>query len=161
MSTILVSDTNIWIDFHRAGLLDTIFKLPYTFCTSDFVKVELTNPGADHLISLGLTMHSLDGAEVGQLYGLCQSLNNSSLADISCLFLASKLSCPLLTGDGKLRKVAAKQSLIVYGSLWLLDQLVAMKIISAKEAAEGLRAMMAGNSRLPDVECEKRLAAWE
>ncbi|MFA7242785.1 MAG: hypothetical protein WC091_21985 [Sulfuricellaceae bacterium] len=161
MPRILVSDTNIWIDFHRADLLNAVFRLPYTFCTTDFVKAELTTPGIDYMISLGLTIHSLDGNEIKQLYGLCQSFNNSALADVSCLFLANALNCPLLTGDGRLRKTAGQQGVIVYGSLWLLDRLFTLKIISGKEASEGLRAMMTKNGRLPKEACQKRLTAWD
>lgn len=161
MPRILVSDTNIWIDFHRADLLNAVFRLPYTFCTTDFVKAELTTPGIDYMISLGLTIHSLDGNEIKQLYGLCQSFNNSSLADVSCLFLANALNCPLLTGDGRLRKAAGQQGLIVYGSLWLLDRLFALNIISGKEAIEGLRTMMTQNGRLPKEACQKRLTTWD
>lgn len=110
MPRILVSDTNIWIDFHRADLLNAVFRLPYAFCTTDFVKAELTTPGMDYMISLGLTIYSLDGNEIKQLYGLCQSFNNSSLADVSCLFLANALNCPLLTGDGRLRSAGEQKT---------------------------------------------------
>lgn len=29
MSRIYISDTNIWIDFRNAGLLDELFELPF------------------------------------------------------------------------------------------------------------------------------------
>lgn len=160
MPRVLVSDTNIWVDFHRAGLLDALFSLPYEFCTTDFVKAELIAPEAKRLISLGLKIHGLDGSEINQLGSLMQSLNHSSLADVSCFFLADKLKCPLLTGDGRLRKLAAKRSVVVHGSLWLLDRLVETKAISKKKAADALKAMIDEESRFPEDECRKRFSAW-
>ena len=38
---IIVSDTNIFIDLHSCGLLDSFFKLPYNVHTTDFVMSEL------------------------------------------------------------------------------------------------------------------------
>lgn len=160
MSRILVSDTNIWVDFHRAGLLDVLFSLPYEFCTTDFVKAELIAPEALRLISLGLKIHDLSGEEINRLGVLMQTLNYSSLADVSCFFLADKLQCTLLTGDGRLRKLAAKRFVVVHGSLWLLDRLVESKAISKKKATEALRAMMDEESRFPEEECRKRFSAW-
>jgi len=32
MSLIYISDTNIWIDFRNAGLLEHMFRLPFTLC---------------------------------------------------------------------------------------------------------------------------------
>lgn len=41
MSLIYISDTNIWIDFRNAGLLEHMFRLPFTLCCTDFVMHEL------------------------------------------------------------------------------------------------------------------------
>lgn len=40
---IIVNDTNIFIDLHSCGLLDSFFKLPYKVHTTDFVISELTD----------------------------------------------------------------------------------------------------------------------
>jgi predicted nucleic acid-binding protein len=90
-----------------------------------------------------------------------QAHNNSSLADVSCYQLAHQTKHrALLTGDGRLRKQAKTDGLKVHGALWLLDQLVAHQTIKTKEAAKGLQSMMDAGSRLPDAECQKRLANW-
>ena len=41
MRLIYISDTNIWIDFRNAGLLEQMFRLPFTLCCTDFVMHEL------------------------------------------------------------------------------------------------------------------------
>lgn len=44
---IIVNDTNIFIDLHSCGLLDSFFKLPYKVHTTDLVMSELTK-GTQH-----------------------------------------------------------------------------------------------------------------
>lgn len=160
MTPVLISDTNIWIDFQHADLLEEIFSLPFEFLTTDFVIDELQQPEGAMLVSLGLKVAVMDGADVGALFSLSQEHDHSSLPDMSCFFIASKMGYPLLTGDGALRKLAKNENVIVYGSLWLLDRLVEHKVIAPVLAAEGLQKMLAAGSRLPEAECDKRLKLW-
>lgn len=160
MQRIYISDTNIWIDFSHAGLLDALFALPFTYVSTDIVVHELSNPAPDGLIERGLVVESLAPEAVQQLFGLMAKLGNSSLADVSCYLVAKTQGVPLLTGDGRLRKQAAREGVQVYGALWLLDELVTQQIIPAARAAVGLLAMLEKGSRLPQAECELRLAAW-
>jgi predicted nucleic acid-binding protein len=85
---------------------------------------------------------------------------NSSLADVSCYLVAKTQGMPLLTGDSRLRKQAAKDGVLVHGALWLLDQLVAHELIATAHAAAALQAMLNAGARLPQAECAHRLAAW-
>jgi hypothetical protein len=81
---ILVSDTNIWIDLHRCNLLETVFRLPHQFVTTDFVWRELYKPPGQQLTDMGLSIEAISSEETLQLFGLKQSLNNSSLPDGEC-----------------------------------------------------------------------------
>ncbi|RYF82906.1 MAG: type II toxin-antitoxin system VapC family toxin [Comamonadaceae bacterium] len=160
MTRVYVSDTNIWIDFRNAGLLDQLFRLPLTLCCTDFVLNELQDLQHETLIANGLLVESLDAAAMGQLFNLMTAHNNSSLADVSCYLLAQDKGWPLLTGDGRLRKQALTDGLEVFGALWLLDQLVAHVVVSPAEAGRGLQAMLARGARLPTAECTARMTAW-
>lgn len=160
MTKVYISDTNIWIDFRNAGLLDELFQLPLTLCCTDFVLNELNDLPQDRLIAQGLQVETLDDASVLQLFPLKIEHGNSSLADVSCYFLARQTGYPLLTGDGKLRKQATKDGIQVFGVLWLLDQLVAYTLIAPARAAEALRAMLLHGARLPQTECHLRLQQW-
>ncbi|WP_460089308.1 PIN domain-containing protein [Pseudomonas sp. S2_E02] len=111
MSLIYISDTNIWIDFRNAGLLEQMFRLPFTLCCTDFVMQELEDFPHDELLDQGLIIESLDEASVMRLYGLRVEHNNSSLADVSCYLLAQETRRPLLTGDGRLRRQAQRDGL--------------------------------------------------
>ncbi|MBP7484697.1 MAG: hypothetical protein KA781_05250 [Aquabacterium sp.] len=157
---IYISDTNIWIDFGRAGLLDALFALPFTFVSTDFVVNELSHPDPVALRSLGLVVQNLNEVEVQSLFGLMVDHGNSSLADVSCYLVAKAQGHPLLTGDGRLRKQAIKDGLHVHGALWLLDELVANRVINPNQAADALQTMLTEGARLPSQECTHRLAAW-
>jgi predicted nucleic acid-binding protein len=160
MSRIYVSDTNIWIDFRNAGLLNELFQLPFTLCCTEFVISELQDLQCEVLIQRGLQVEQLDGDVIARLNTLMQAHNNSSLADVSCYLLAKESGRPLLTGDGQLRKQAVRDKLDVHGALWLLDQLVEHSIVQAHQAAEGLRQMLRHGARLPHDVCQERLATW-
>ena len=160
MSRIYISDTNIWIDFRNAGLLDELFELPFIFCCTDFVLDELNNFDHAALLERGLRVEQMDDTAVIKLYGLMTKHNNSSLADVSCYFLAQETARPLLTGDGRLRKQAQRDGLEVHGALWLLDRLVEHAVVSPKRAADCLDSILLKNARLPHAECQARLQKW-
>lgn len=160
MPQVYIGDTNIWIDFRNAGLLDALFGLPFTLCCTDFVLNELQDFDHAHLRAQGLVVEVLDEQATSALFGLMQAHNNSSLPDVSCYHLARQTGRPLLTGDGRLRKQAQSDGLQVHGALWLLDQLIMHKLIRPARAAKGLRNMLATGARLPELECAKRLASW-
>jgi hypothetical protein len=160
MRRVYVSDTNIWIDFRNAGLLDDLFRLPFTFCSTDFVLDELQDLAHDELTQRGLVVETLDSGAIASLMSLTAEHNNSSLADVSCYFLARQLGLPLLTGDGRLRRQAQKDGMAVHGALWLLDQLLAEDIVERRRLAAALDAMLTAGSRLPADECHRRQKAW-
>jgi len=106
MSRVYISDTNMWIDFENGGLLDELFRLPFKFCCTEFVVEELS-PGTNQtLLDLGLIVEAIDADNIMHLFSLMDRHNNSSLADVSCFFLAKLTGLPLLTGDRKLREQA-------------------------------------------------------
>lgn len=109
MTRVYVSDTNIWIDFRNAGLLDDLFRLPLTLCCTDFVLAECEDLDQDDLIRRGLLIEVMEDAATLRLYDLMAKHNNSSLADVSCFLLAQETQRPLLTGDGRLRRQAPRK----------------------------------------------------
>lgn len=67
MSLIYISDTNIWIDFRNAGLLEQMFKLPFALCCTDFVLYELEDIHHGELLAQGLLVESFDEQGVQKL----------------------------------------------------------------------------------------------
>lgn len=160
MSLVYISDTNIWIDFRNAGLLDQMFRLPFTLCCTDFVLNELEDFPHEELIVRGLLVDSFDEQGVMRLFALKVEHNNSSLADVSCYLLAQETGRPLLTGDGKLRRQAQRDGLQVHGALWLLDLMVEHQVVAPMQAADALEIMLEHGARLPSGECDTRLSHW-
>lgn len=138
MSLIYISDTNIWIDFRNAGLLEQMFRLPFNLCCTDFVLRELQDFPREELVGRGLLVESLDEHGVSRLFQLKIEHNNSSLADVSCYLLAQQSGRPLLTGDGRLRRQATRDGLQVYGALWLLDRMVESELVIPSQATDAL-----------------------
>lgn len=160
MNAIYVSDTNIWIDFRNAGLLESLFLLPFKLCCTDFVVDELDDFDVDALRRLGLLIHHTDERGLVALSSLISEHNNSSLADVSCYYLAKQENWPLLTGDAQLRKQAMLDGLSVHGALWLLDKMLDEKILTPSAAHRALTLMLGNKARLPRSECERRFISW-
>ena len=160
-SKILVSDTNIWIDLHRCGLLETVFQLPHQFVTTEFVWRELHQPPGTRLTNLGLFLEPLNQSEILELYELRGELGNSSVPDISCYLTARNRNWTLLTGDKAVRNSGFEADLDVRGILWLLDELYEHNLANGDTLATGLQEMLERGARLPGPECEHRLALWQ
>ncbi|MDT8398374.1 MAG: type II toxin-antitoxin system VapC family toxin [Pseudomonadales bacterium] len=157
---ILVSDTNVWIDLHRGGLLIEAFKLPFSFITTDFVRAELNQPDGKDLEQLGLQVVPLNDKDIKALDKLTISLRNSSLADVSCFYLAQREEITLLTNDKAIRKAAMNATISVHGTLWLLDQLFEAFPETANQISRALEMMLSQGARFPEAECRKRIQRW-
>ena len=167
---IIVNDTNIFIDLHSCGLLDSFFKLPYKVHTTDLVMSELTK-GTQYkdvvtFCEQGhLTVKSFSSKEVVRIweyYTEAKKVCNVSIEDCSVLIYTKTLECArLLTGDKTLRKRAEGEGINVSGILFVFDELVNHNIISPKDAAAHLAELYESNVRLPKEEVEKRLEHWK
>lgn len=157
---VLVSDTNIWIDLYHGGLLEHAFRLPYQFVTTEFAWNELLSPPGVHLQKLGLSIESLESTEVSGLYELMTRLGNSSLADVSCYYLATTRQWVLLTGDRAVRNDGLAAKLEVHGVLWLMDEMLEHSLVGGADLAVALQAMLGKGARLPSKECGLRIKRW-
>jgi hypothetical protein len=163
---IAVKDANVFIDLEIAGLFDLWFQLGIETHTSVFIRAELEK--GDHIASLAyfesgqVICHDFEFDEIIIVQGLMLEVNQAAgFNDCSVLFLAEKLKAPLLSGDGALRRSAAKRGVQVMGTLWIIDQLVDAGLLKPTVAAKKLRQLIQGNRRLPMDECKSRLNHWE
>lgn len=160
LPSVLVTDTNIWIDLENGKILADIFRLPYQFFTTDFSVQEFIYPGWDVLRTLGLQTHGLEPESVLELAQLRQTYHQLSAVDLAALMLAKMLGASLVTGDRRLNELARAQGLPVHGMLWVLDEMVNHQVLTAIQAATALRKMLDQGARLPNVECQKRFERW-
>ncbi len=68
LQSVLVTDTNIWIDLENGGLLAEVFLLPRKFLIPDLAIRELIRPRWLTLQALGLEAHELAAEQVEELY---------------------------------------------------------------------------------------------
>lgn len=166
METVVVNDTNIFIDLLSIELLDDFFNLPISIHTNDFIINELIVSDQREKVlyyapeRLYIKKYTpIEIAEIVTFRSSCE--NNVSFEDCSVWLYAKLNSYRLLTGDGKLRKSASASATIVSGILFVFDMLIECKIISHTKGVEKLIELTKVNKRLPSEEIKKRLAKWK
>ena len=66
----------------------------------------------------------------------------------------------LVTGDRHLQQLATLNGVNTHGSIWILDEMILLEILTPKTAGEALRRIIEQGARLPAEECKKRLELW-
>lgn len=161
METIVVNDTNIFIDLCKINLLNEFFALPLQIHTTDFVIGELVEKDQrDSVLAfykaqkLFIKSHSAkEVAEIAAFQAECK--NNVSIADCSVWLYSKQNQFLLITGDNKLRKSAIASGTAVSGILYIFNQLVEHAIISPQQCIDKLNELSDQNIRLPRKEIEK------
>ena len=169
METIVVSDTNIFIDLIEIGLLDDLFSLPWEIHTTDLVMLELKDANQkqvvmEHKNKGDLHIKEYDTQEMLALARFHTEQGKTtkiSFQDCSVLQYAKSGGYSLLTGDYKLRSVATKSQVDVHGIVYVIDKLVDGSLISKQNAASKLQELTKMNPRLPLPEIEKRIKLWQ
>jgi len=163
MDVLLVSDTSVLIDLHRAGILDAVFTLPMQFAVPDLLyERELKDWDGPALQAKGLRILTLepDGVELAQAYRRREP--RLSLPDAFALSLAKTGGHTLLAGDSSLRAQARLEDIECHGVLWVFDALKGHGVLPAADLATSLRQLADHpRCRLPKAEIQKRLEAYE
>ncbi len=161
MLKLLITDTSIWIDLIKHGLLDAFFKLPYSIYAVDFVQDnEVIGVNWSIFAQKGLQIIELTQSEILDLYNLKQSQLHTSLPDLASYYAAIKINGILLTGDKALRRFA-EERLEVHGLLWVIDLFVHFQTLTPEDASICLELMLRDpNTRLPKTECIRRINKW-
>jgi uncharacterized protein YacL len=159
-STVYIVDTNLLLDLCIGEIIVYFFKLSHTFITPDVILAELQTVDPRILIELGLKQSELTGDSILKVIHLRTQYRQLSINDLFALVTAQLMGGTLLTGDGNLRKAAHQEGVLVHGTLWVLDEMVRLAIISGSKAAEALTLMCDNGSRFPQDECNKRLREW-
>lgn len=146
---VLISDANILIDLEEGQLLDVFFNLPYQFKVPDVLFYEELSDQHGYLIESGLLLGELSPESMMYSFELRQKYAGTSMNDCFALALAKQEQCPLLTGDKALRKAAEKETILVQGTLWVVEQLVTHGVLSVEEAQAAYDKMEKAGRRLP------------
>lgn len=156
-----VVDTSLLIDLHLSEVIVKLFELPYSFIAPDVIIAEAQTIDAKMLIRYGLQKSELAGEQILKVLQLKTQHRHFSVNDLFALVTAQSMNAVLLTGDRNLRKVAELYNVPVHGTLWILDEMVRLEIISSIQAMATLKLMREQGSRLPQEECNRRLQSWQ
>jgi predicted nucleic acid-binding protein len=157
---LLISDANVLIDMEVGGLIERMFELPHDFATPDILYVDELEEHHSYLPELGLDLAALDSSGVERAMELERRHPKVSVNDCIALVLAQQLSCRLMTGDNALREVARLQEVVVVGTLWLVEEMLAQAIVCPDEAREAFEAMRSSGRRLPWAKAKKTVQAY-
>ncbi len=158
---LLISDANILIDMEKGGITRQMFQLDAVFAVPDLLYEEELREEHPHLPELGLRTLELSEENVAWAAELVvrYKKTGASIHDMLALALARQEQTTLLTGDGKLRIVAAEEHIAVRGTLWLVEQLMDARILTVQQTADAYDRMKAARRRLPWDEVERQLRA--
>lgn len=169
MESVIVSDTNMFIDLVEVGLLDPFFALPWKIHTTDMVLYELKDKKQKEMVveyqDKGFLhvkrYESNEMLRLARFHSMSRQSARVSIQDCSVWLYAKDSGYVLLTGDGRLKSAAAKSGVVVHGILYVIDQLVEGQLLSKDDAAGKLNMLMLLNPRLPMSEMEKRVKFWQ
>lgn len=156
---LLISDSNILIDFDCCGLLPKVFDLPFEFAVPDVLYIEELAEQHAELPAMGLRVIRFGPDVTVDIMRLRRKYPSTGFLDITALALARSLDAELLTGDRQLRQVAEAEQQRVRGSVWLLESLVEHKVLKPGQAIDALDAMKAAGRRLPWAKARRALEA--
>lgn len=156
-----VADASVLFDLNNGCVIERLPLLPYRFVMPDAVFGELEPGFQAQLQRLGFEVGVLQPRSVLRVYALRPQYPRLSVPDLFAFFLAQDLGAMLLTGDARLRTLGTSQGLIVHGTLWVLDELVARQALATQEALAALEMILLFGARLPARACQERRARWQ
>lgn len=159
---LIITDTNIFIDLENADLIDDFLKAGWGVATTDFVLTELDDLSLEKIKTYKVRIEELNGKEMEELENFRAQHNRISVVDISVLLLSEKLNGILLSGDRALVKLCTNRKKVVsHGILWVLEKMLEIKVITYKQAYEGLCKIVLEGARLPKEKVNEYLKKWK
>ena len=154
---LLISDANILIDMEVGGLIEAMFRLPEKFAFPNILYEEELLDRHAELPGFGLQVLEINEEYVKESYRLRVLYRKPSQNDLFALALAKQEACPLVTGDKDLREVADFETVVVSGTLWLIERLIEDSMISVEAAQNAYDKMKDEGRRLPWPHVRKQL----
>ena len=120
---VIFTDTNIFIDLKKIGLLKEYFKIAKDVYTSSGIfDNELLSPQGikEELIELGIKVVSMTTDELLLAYQANRSQPRLSKCDCGAFAIAKCRGWTLATGDRRLRRYSEENGVEVHGLIWNL-----------------------------------------
>lgn len=146
--------------------VDIFSDLNYDLYTTDFVFEELRDAHKKSVSRITKNkklkiIDTVDPSDLRLISIIYENNKGLSFEDCSVWYYSKKLAGVLLTGDGRLRKKAAKDGIEVRGIIFVFDELLEQGLISFPIAIEKIENLLMSNYRLPKREIEKRIENWK
>ena len=167
MEIVVVSDTNIFIDLVKLGILSELFSLPWEIHTTDFVMDELVDTEQYSAVSSfkdrGCLIVGTHSAEEVQAIFNESSLPGCHLSstDISVALYAQTHNYGILTGDKRLKEYVQKEGIEVHGILYVFEAMVEHEILPPQLATSYLEQLKSINKWLPTSIIDRMIKQWK
>ena len=128
---VLVADASVLMDLEQGHLLEMVLKSTVALAVPDLLyEHELKNGNGLKLVEWGLCVEELDAQAVTLAAKYRRHCSALCLVESFALALAKISSWTVLTSNPTLCKLARAEQVDCHNLLWLLDRIVAEKVIS-------------------------------
>ena len=128
---VLVADASVLMDLERGRLLETVLSSTVKLGVPDLLyEHELKNRNGPKLVEWGLCVEELDARAVTLAAKYKQRCSALCLAESFALALAKISNWTMLSSNPTLCKLARAEQINCHNFLWLLDRIVAERVIS-------------------------------
>lgn len=154
---IVIKDACILIDLIDLGLMPLFYELELVVITTPLVIGEIKDLQQSEEVNVFVTNGKLHIDREGDLAVLTTIIENHrglSIADASVLEVAGRIGATVLSSDGSLRNISARQGLVVRGLLWVLEEIYLNQLIDLPGMLEKLSLYPKVNNRAPKKEIQ-------
>jgi len=161
---IYIKDACIIIDLFDLEIFHIFLQIDAVIIVTQAVAREITDINQKALLEKHINSKDIvlrpDG-DIHDIKALTDKYRGISYSDATALDAALKTNGTLLSADGLLRKACKNEGGDIYGSLWVICQLVELGFISVSEAVAKTNTLMVINPRTPKQLCKKIIKEFE
>ncbi|KJF17624.1 PIN domain-containing protein [Acidithrix ferrooxidans] len=146
---VVVSDANVLIDLVDGGIASALSHLPYQIVVPEILFEEELRARHGNLLDLGISTEPSAEDSILEVERQIRRYPRISRNDAFALVLAQEKQCVLLTGDQNLRKAAENCEIEVHGTVHLIENFVAMDLLTTEQIRRAVELMRSRGRRLP------------
>lgn len=155
-------DSSVLFSLNDGNVLDILWDLHLSWCTTDLILAEWETEDTDSLIRSGLAVISLSDEDIAEIFRISPQYRKIKPSDLSLFLHGSQHGdCIVITGDKRLRALCEEAGIPVHGVLWILDLIHDRGLLSCPDLIQALNAMIERGNYLPEPDCKERVDRWE
>lgn len=146
---LIVSDANVLIDLVDGDIAPALRHLPYKILVPEIPFEEELRARHSDLLDFGISTEPSAEKSILEVEQTIRKYPRISRNDAVALVLAHEKQCLLLTGDKNLRIAAEACAIEVHGTIHLIENFVAMDLLTAEQIRKAVELMRSRGRRLP------------